>query len=226
MSNTYYDATGLLTLKTATPVIHAVFSHLKVDVNRPDLEPGTAYIADIAEDTSSDWESIVESILIDFSGKPGFDKAQDEDVPTVLTMVARHFKADMAAFKADCIDGVDFEEEATYEQLFKLARYFDDGHGLTKLMMQGCWHSDKSHLDGFGGNCILVTEHGTFRTGSSSAMDRFKALDDLLQTNQLEQAGKAFLDDIQRQLDQITNSAQRGLLGSIVKHKIAGMATL
>lgn len=226
MANTYYDATGYLVLKKVTPVIETLFEHLNISEKASGLEPGQAYIGDIAEDSDSQWESIIEYLASELAPKLGITLTGQEENAVVLTMIADHFKANPGAFRKDCIDGIDFDEEADYEQLYKLARYFDDGHGLTQLLMQGCWHSDQPRLDSFGGNCILMTENGTFKSGTNSATYQAKQLDVLLQSNQMEQAAQEFVTHIQRQLDQITNKAQRDLVATILKHKIAGMATL
>lgn len=226
MANSYYDATGYIVVKKVTPVIESLFSHLNLDQKAGGLEPGQVYIGDIAEDSDSQWSNVIEALTTELAPTLKIDLDGTEEAAAVLEKIAAYFKVNPLAFRTDCIEDIDFDEEAGYEQLYKLAEYFDDGHGLSKLLMQGCWHSDRAPLGGFGGNCILVTPNGTFKTGTSSATEAAEKLNALLGSNKLEEAADQLLEEIRLKLVCINVVEKRKLLATVLKNKIAKVVTL
>lgn len=50
-----------------------------------------------------------------------------------------------------------------------IASCFDDGHHLTAIQFEGCWHCSRPRLFEFGGNgCYLSREVQVFRTSSQA----------------------------------------------------------
>lgn len=153
MANNYYDLTGVLRLTQATPVIHALFGGMDLDPEHPGN--GEAYICQMSESTSQSWEDVLEQLdelatALGVTPEPAAEGEDDADA--LLWALAKHFKGDGQEAFAALMEGSTFDEEADLESLFVLARAFDDGHGLSAIVYEGCWHSDKPRLFEFGGD--------------------------------------------------------------------------
>ena len=69
MSNTFHDTTGVLTFRgpaQATPVIKALFGAFELDTTIPGSNQ--AYIAKIAETSSTSWDAVVDEITSNAGG--------------------------------------------------------------------------------------------------------------------------------------------------------------
>ena len=60
MTQTYYDATGVLVLDKITPVIDALFGGFRLDESDPG--EGEVYIARIAEENDPSWDQILDRL--------------------------------------------------------------------------------------------------------------------------------------------------------------------
>ena len=70
-----------------------------------------------------------------------------------------NFTVDQDEELAHLIEHHPFENEADLEALFLIASRFDDGHQLTAILFEGCWHCIKPRLFEFGGDaCFLSKE--------------------------------------------------------------------
>lgn len=169
MANSYYDMTGVLCLKDVTPVIRALFGGLSIDPDHPGS--GEVYFCDMAEVNSHAWDSVLEELIaladslgIDLEGDDSGDEVESD---CLLWALARHFGKPEDGALAALIEASTFEDDADLESLFVLAQAFDDGHGLTAIRFEGCWHCDKPLLFHFGGDGGFIGR-GTSVQGSSS----------------------------------------------------------
>jgi len=168
MANNYYDATGVLVLDRVTPVIKALFGAFALDENYPGN--GQAYIAQIAETTDSQWSDVLDG-LEDLAAQLGIPIPDDEElsIPPLLERLAVHFGADQNEELENLIERHPFEDSADLEALFLIATCFDDGHNLSVIQFEGCWHCSKPRLFEFGGNgCYLSREVEVSRTSSQA----------------------------------------------------------
>lgn len=168
MANNYYDATGVLMLDRVTPVIKALFGAFALDENYPGN--GQAYIAQIAEATDPQWSDVLDG-LEDLAAQLGIPMPDDEElsIPPLLERLAAHFGAEQDEALQNLIEHDQFEDTADLETLFLIATRFDDGHHLTAIQFEGCWHCSKPRLFEFGGNgCYLSREVDVLRTSSQA----------------------------------------------------------
>lgn len=168
MANNYYDATGVLVLDRVTPVIKALFGAFGLDENYPGN--GQAYIAQIAETTDPQWSDVLDG-LEDLAVQLGIPMPDDEElsIPPLLEQLAAHFGVEQDKELENLIEHDQFEDAADLETLFLIATRFDDGHHLTAIQFEGCWHCSKPRLFEFGGNgCYLSREIEVFRSSSQA----------------------------------------------------------
>ncbi|HHN2017389.1 MULTISPECIES: hypothetical protein [Pseudomonadota] len=168
MANNYYEGTGVLVLDRVTPVIKALFGAFALDENHPGN--GQAYIAQIAETNDPRWTDVLDG-LEDLATQLGIPMPDDEElsIPPLLERLAAHFGADQDGELENLIEHHQFEDSADLEALFLIASCLDDGHHLTAIKFEGCWHCSKTRLFEFGGNgCYLSREAQVFRTSSQA----------------------------------------------------------
>lgn len=168
MANNYYEGTGVLVLDRVTPVIKALFGAFALDENHPGN--GQAYIAQIAETNDPRWTDVLDG-LEDLATQLGIPMPDDEElsIPPLLERLAAHFGADQDGELENLIEHHQFEDSADLEALFLIASCLDDGHHLTAIKFEGCWHCSKTRLFEFGGNgCYLSRETQVFRTSSQA----------------------------------------------------------
>jgi hypothetical protein len=189
MSNSYYDLTGVLRLTQATPVIKALFGGMNLDPEHPGH--GEAYFCQISESTSQTWEDVLEQLdeLATALGVTPEPAAEDEDdADALLWALAKHFKGDEKEAFAALMEGSTFDEEADLESLFVLARAFDDGHGLSAILYEGCWHSDRPRLFEFGGDGGFIGQQLTVSGTSTLFMQLGESLEAALLHGSVDEA--------------------------------------
>jgi len=208
MADNYNDMTGVLMLEKVTPVIEALFGHLELD---PKYQGnGQAYIAVKAEMTSTSWRHPIDELepLADKWGlapEGGFEGPEE-----ILRALAAHFGAIQNEDVAALIEQVDFnEEDADLEALFLLAQVFDDGHGLKGIDTEGSWTSNRHRLGHFGGYGMYLTKNVRVTCCSSQANQLGTALDQALESNNLEDAAKALAKDIGTVLASMNDEEKR-----------------
>ena len=168
MANNYYEGPGVLVLDRVTPVIKALFGAFALDENHPGN--GQAYIAQIAETNDPRWTDVLDG-LEDLATQLGIPMPDDEElsIPPLLERLTGHFGADQDWELENLIEHHQFEDSADLEALFLIASCLDDGHHLTAIQFEGCWHCSKPRLFEFGGNgCYLSREAQVFRTSSQA----------------------------------------------------------
>lgn len=155
MANTYSDMTGVLQAKKITPVIKAFFDDCGLE--EAEMGVGTIGFRLMAEANTMRWEDIISS-LASVAGDLGCDTSNfsedvdgDLDPEAVIWALAKHFGKDddeeLAAFVEQCT----FEDDASLDAVFLLARLFDDGHELKSIQFEGAWHCDRPRVGEFGG---------------------------------------------------------------------------
>ena len=228
MANNYYDMTGVLVLKQVTPVIKALFGPFDLDETVGGA--GCAYIADMAESTSHSWESVLENLrsLVAALGltlpadaeTAESDEDDEDDVKAHLQVLATHFGADSNEELANLLEHNDFEDDADLDDLFTIAKAFDDGHGLTGYKTEGCWHSSQPRLFEFGGGGSFTGMHVTVSGSSDQAVQLGEDMENALAVGDSAKAG----DILSRQVgsilagvyDENSRAAVRASLSSLL----------
>lgn len=195
MANNYYDMTGVLVLKSITPVIKALFGPFKLDGTLP--SNGEAYIADLAESTDHSWDAVLNNLreLVAGLGLALPDDAEDS-VDEHLYVLASHFGADQNDELGNLIEHNNFNGDADLEALFTIARAFDDGHGLTAYKTESCWRSDKPRLFEFGGAGDFSGVHVAVSIASHQATQLGAALEGALSMDDTDKAATILRDKV------------------------------
>jgi hypothetical protein len=173
MANNYYDATGVLVLDRVTPVITALFGAFNLDETYPG--DGKAYIARISETNDPQWSDVLDGLIglaVTLNLPMTKKKLSIEDV---LTMFARHF-----GVQDDKLESLSkrngFEDTADIEDLFLIASRLDDGHHLSAILFEGCWHCSKPRLFEFGGEGLFISREIRLHYASHEVLLLGKAL--------------------------------------------------
>ncbi|EOX9654768.1 MULTISPECIES: hypothetical protein [Pseudomonas aeruginosa group] len=216
MANNYYEGTGVLLLNRVTPVIKALFGAFALDENHPGN--GQAYIAQIAETNDPRWTDVLDG-LENLATQLGIPMPDDEElsIPPLLERMAAHFGADQDEELENLIEHHQFEDSADLEALFLIASCLDDGHHLTAIQFEGCWHCSRPRLFEFGGNgCYLSREAQVFRT-SSQALQLGDQLRNTILATDIEEASALIALEAANLLAGITDEHFR----LSVRHRIA-----
>ena len=150
MANSYSAGTGTLTLNAVTPVIVALFSIFNLDKDYPGDRK--AYISQSFE-CDKRWNSLKE-YLVDLARNIGLNVTQESTFLAVISALAVHFNvpennefiSSILSYTED-----DFDADVSFDELFSIAKLFDDGHGLTNIEFETSYHCDKPRLGACGG---------------------------------------------------------------------------
>lgn len=216
MANNYYDATGVLVLDQVTPVITALFGGLKLDPSYPGN--GEVYIAHIAEESGAHWDDVRDSLIAVARSlglfPPGEDASAMEDV---LDVLSRHFGSDQDEELQHLIEHHRFEDGADLDALFLIATGFNDGHNLSEIRFEGCWHCDKHRLFEFGGDGSFISREFSVFGASGHVLYVGNRIRQALLIQDLESAANELLREARRLLDGIGDETQRQQL----QHRLA-----
>ncbi len=187
MADTYYDATGVLTLDRVTPVITALFGAFALDESYPGN--GRVYIAKLSGRNDPQWDGIRDA-LAELAAHLGLSALAESspDIKVLLKQLAGHFHAGNETVLNELIDSGHFEDEADLQVLFEIAACLDDGHGLRAIEIEGCWRCSRPVLFEFGGDGLFVSREITLHGSSSQALELGQALYDALATGHLDEA--------------------------------------
>lgn len=215
MANNYSDTTGVLVLTKVTPVISALFGPFKLDADYPG--DGRAYIGKIDEDNVPSWGDILDGlgVLVETLVLKLPD-GQEETIENFLNLLAWDFESDDEGFKdliRDFDANHDLEDDAELDFLFDIAKYLDDGHGLSAMMLEGCWYCDKARLFEFGGYGDYHGANVSVTGNSSSILRLGESLDKALQSGNLEAGAKLIHEQVKNMVN-VTNPEVREALTS------------
>lgn len=216
MANNYYDATGVLVLNHITPVITALFGGMKLDASTPGN--GQAYIALIAEESGGNWDDVRDDLLA--LAQSLALSVPSEDVPAmddVLDVLSKHFGTDQDEALQHLIEHHSFENDVDLPALFVIATRLDDGHGLTEIRFEGCWHCSKPRLFNFGGDGSFISREFSVFGASGHVLYVGNRIRQALLIQDLESATHELLAETRRLLSGIGDEAQRKQL----QHRLA-----
>lgn len=218
MSNTYFEATGLLHFRGAakvTPVLRALFKPLNLDETE---ESGGAqdarYIARTAS-RAGDWTDVLENLdeLANELGlatatAPHSDAAVEEGVSSGLRRLA-HAHAVLPADLAPLIEAAENTDTAQLADLYRLAQLLNDGHNLHAITAEGCWHGDRPRLGEFGGFGLFQSPHVYSDGDSSQIIIDATELDAALEANDVERAATALTKHLSRACRMVVDRQKR-----------------
>lgn len=208
MAENYYDATGVLVLDRVTPVITALFSGLNLDATHPG--GSQVYIALTSEGSGALWDNITEE-LAELATSLGLTLPADEIPPIqeVLELLARHFGADQDEALSSMIEQHQFKDSADLDALFLIATRFNDGHNLSEICFEGCWHCSKARLFEFGGEGYFLSREFEAFSSSRQALQLGQEICNALLSNELDKAAEVIAREAHRLLAGLNDEAQR-----------------
>lgn len=219
MANNYYDGTGVLVLDKVTPVIRALFGGFKIDPDVPG--DGKAYICEIAESNDPVWDGVRDE-LVELAGSLNIPLPEqgDADIGTVLEVLAEHFDSDDDDL-ANLIEHHNFEGYADLDALFLIATCFDDGHNLTAIQFEGCWHCSKPRLFEFGGNGSFISRQVALSITSTQAVALGEKLHQALTENDLNAAAALIVGETEKVLAGINDPDVRDRMRKLVAELVS-----
>jgi hypothetical protein len=223
MANNYYDGTGVLVLTKVTPVIKALFTTFAMDETTPGH--GEVYIAKISESNSPCWDDVHEALgeLIDVLKlqKPAeFDESMEDH----LALLGSHYCGGnpvLTEALEQVIDRTTFEDDADLSELFIIAKCLDDGHGLTSIRWEGCWHCDKPRLFEFGGNAAYFGQSLNSFNSTDEAVNRAVEMDAALVANDYPKAADLASKYVQRMFTNFKSDADREMVLALMIQMLA-----
>lgn len=220
MADNYYDATGVLVLKKVTPVITALFGGFNLDESYPG--DGQAYLAKISDSNNPSWDDVLEGLVgLSADLKLVLPEDAEETVEEYLFLFASHFGADGNHELGNLIEHYDFTDDAELAALFDIAMCFDDGHGLTALKFEGCWHCSKPQLFAFGGHGEYYGRNIFVCDSSSSVLALGEELDEALAAGNLDQGADSLLKKINSILAGVSDAEARNALHTKLGDRLA-----
>lgn len=223
MSNTYQDTTGVLTFRgsvQATPIIKALFGAFELDTNYPG--GNQAYIAKIAESSSTSWDAVVEEITRNAEGL-GIELPELTDeqsaIEELLGLLATKF--DCTGAVDEILDELDGDDDADIQDLFRLALLFDDGHGLLSVSTETGWHGDKPRLFDFGGAGQHFSKHLSAFNNSSAPINVGAQVDAAIAEGRVDEAGALLANQAYQVLDWATDSELAEEASAALARKLA-----
>lgn len=155
MSNTYFDATGVLLFDgpaKITPLIKALFQPFNFgdDASGDETQRTISVQSEIQTPL---WDSYLEHLIASLpeQARSALDMLESPDC--ILSEYGHHFGVDLEDF----VDAIDFDGEVDVLDIVRLAHLLSDGHNLIGVSMEGAWHCDRPRLWEFGGWALHQT---------------------------------------------------------------------
>lgn len=230
MANNYYQGTGVLVLKSVTPVISALFGGFHLDGNYPGN--GEAYIAVIPEDTDLQWDSIREN-LEELATSLGLRSADADDafiesgqaLKDCLRTLAAHYGAGKNEDLSGLIDAIYVESDIAVSEAFEIAVRINDGHDLKALRWEGSWRSARPLLFEFGGDSLYLGEQCQLSSSSSESLLFAHDVDAALESGDLVGAAEHFTKQFNKLLDGVTDLERQERIRVLIAERLVPSAS-
>ena len=219
MADTYFDATGTLTLNTVTPVIKALFGGFNLDPDSPGH--GQVYVALKAECSDPRWgdlieeiESLCQSMEIEFI-------QGEEDINDLVIKIADKLGVPHPEHRLVPND----DSGPSLEEMTWLAMALDDGHGLQRMSYQGAWRCSRPRLGEFVGLTELVSRHQAVFTNTVVDHDNFLEADKLLEQGEVKAVGQKIAAQFSQRLKAISDPvAREAVQQTVISELLKGSA--
>lgn len=178
MSNTYFDATGVLLFDgpaKITPMIRTLFQPFNFSDDSTDDETQRTISAQ-SEIQTPLWDSYLEHLVAALPEEARNALVVLESPDCILSEYGHHCGVDLEGF----VDGIDFDGEVDILDIVHLAHLLSDGHNLIGVSMEGAWHCDRPRLWEFGGWAVHHTPRYTLNLSSSDVRTLASSLDSAL----------------------------------------------
>ena len=203
--------TGVLHLKTVSPIIRTLFGLFHLRYESPDTEH--AYFTSCTQENGPYWHDLL-PYLLQYSGRrthsidraASHGRSSPEDlVRFLLRSLAVQFDCALDPVIATVLSETHRFEKVDFETLFQLASRFDDGHGLKTLQLRLAQMSGPFKVV----QTSLYIGQDFSLTTSTSEIDLGDDLDSNLRANHLDEAASRIVTEIQRLLNGIQNPTKR-----------------
>lgn len=146
MAQNYFNTTGEITLKELTPIIRALF--VELEVSKTVDSENVFTIGMHTDEGSYTWEAILPALAKLVGG------AEDALFSEVVQQLAKSINKELSNNIVGLLKVIDEDLNSTYNltELFELAIFLDDGHGLDSINEQTGYGCSKHLLYEFGGD--------------------------------------------------------------------------
>lgn len=214
MTADLYDATGVLVLRTVTPVIKALFEPFNLDEFYPGN--GRAAISQRSGSQAPQWGAVLDGLTLLAASLDLPASEETLGMEDVLTMLAEHFDTKSYEFEG-LIEHHSFEGTADLDPLFLIATCFDDGHQLTVIEFEGAWRSANPNPFGFGGEGFFLSQEVRLCSHSYDAIEFGMELREAVLAVDIEKAALA----VTREADRLLAGISDQQFGQRVRRRVA-----
>jgi hypothetical protein len=175
VSNTYFDATGVLLFDgpaEITPMIRTLFQPFNLSDDSTDDETQLTITVQ-SEIQTPFWDSYLEHLVDSLPEEARKALFVLESPDCILSEYGHQFGVDLGDF----VDAIDFESEVNILDIVRLAHLLSDGHNLVGVSMEGAWHCDRPLLWKFGGRVLHHTPRYTLSLSSFDVRTFASSLD-------------------------------------------------
>ncbi len=122
----------------------------------------------------------------------------------------------------ECVQNTQFDTYPKFEDLFRLAQVFNDGHGMQSIEVGFAEFSESSSFPGrYHGQGYFVSKHINLCLDSDKAFNLGQKLDDALARNKLDNAFLILREEIDRTLSSLSDLSQRQQLRSLIAEALS-----
>jgi len=217
MYETLNDGVGILVMEKITPVMEALFGSFHL--HKIKREKNKFYISRRSRDPEPTWAQIRDRLsrLMPYFELEQPDKHCVHVVDYFDYMVRQmddssRFTDDQMFHLVEVLCTVDEECRVDFEQLFKFAMAFDDGHQLKSLSYQSAWHCHKPRLYRFGGDGFYATNDAVISTDTNLAVECAENVCRELGKNDIKEASKYVCNHLGYMLLRVFNKNVRKAL--------------
>lgn len=185
MPNTYSDASGFLYLKKITPVILAFLGGY--DIKLQDAARGIAEVLDVGNSADRSWESI-HTRVVELLNSYQITVPENAPIEILLKLLGQHYG--QVEETERLINEIDFSSLTEIDNLFDLARIFDDGHEATRLHWEIAYHCDHPIAGKFGGSAIFAGKGYRYSLGTAAVLSQTSHIDAAANSSDVQKAAE------------------------------------
>lgn len=189
------NGNGILVMEKITPVIEALFDSFHLQKVKG--KKNQFYISRRSKDREIHWSIIkdhISRIIHQFGlNQPDIHCIHTTDYFEYLLPQmedSNAFTDDQVLHLADLLMTLDEESRIEFEQLFKLALVFNDGHDLKSLHYQSAWHCHRPNLFHFGGDAVYATKDIQICADTNLIMEFAEKLSNRLEKGDINESSK------------------------------------
>lgn len=194
-----YDRVGFVTFEKATPILYALFGAFVLEDATPSeacLEIG--FVHWTPQPTWYDIYLRLRGLVVGFSLVAKDDC--NEELRLLLCFLATKYGYEFESEVYDFIANCDFEHNVEMQDLFSLARIFDDGHRIKAVRLEGGIYGDRCHVHAWHGAVEYWGAHYEVHMCTDLVASTASDIDQRLAGGDTASASKSVLGEVERLL--------------------------